>query len=29
MDPLVFFLGANLYKKLLFLTILAAVRPHF
>jgi len=29
MDPLDFFLGADLYKKLLFLAILAAVRPHF
>jgi len=24
-----FFLGAHLYQKLLFLAILAAVRPHF
>ena len=29
MDPLDFFLGENLYQKLLFLAILAAVRPHF
>ena len=29
MDPLNFFLGANLYQKLLFLAILAVVRPHF
>jgi len=29
MDPLDFFLGVNLYQKLLFLAILAAVRPHF
>jgi len=29
MDPLGFFLGANLYQKLLFWAILAAVRPHF
>jgi len=29
MDPLDFFLGANLYQKLLFLAILAAVSPHF
>jgi len=29
MDPLDFFLVANLYQKLLFLAILAAVRPHF
>ena len=29
MDPLDVFLGANLYQKLLFLAILAAVRPHF
>jgi len=29
MDPLDFFLGANLYQKLQFLAILAAVRPHF
>ena len=28
-DPLDFFLGANLYQKLLLLAILAAVRPHF
>ena len=27
--PLDFFLGTNLYKKLLFLAILAAVRTHF
>ena len=29
MDHLDFFLGKNLYQKLLFLEILAAVRPHF
>jgi len=30
MDPLNFLLGAlNLYQKLLFLAILAAVNPHF
>ena len=29
MDPLGFFLGENFYKKLQFLAILAAVRPHF
>jgi len=29
MDPLDFFLGANLYEKMLFFAILAAVRPHF
>ena len=29
MDPLGFFLRANLYQKLLFLAIFAAVRPHF
>jgi len=29
MDPLDFFLGVNLYQKLLFLAILAAVKPHF
>ena len=27
--PLNFFLGANLYQKLLFFAILTAVRPHF
>jgi len=29
MDHLDFFLGVNLYQKLQFLAILAAVRPHF
>ena len=29
MDPLDFFLGANIYQKLLYFAILAAVRPHF
>jgi len=29
MESLDFFLGANLYQKLLFLAILAAIRPHF
>jgi len=29
MDPLDFFLGENLYQKLLFLAILVGVRPHF
>jgi len=29
MDPLDIFLGANLYQKLLFLAILAALRTHF
>jgi len=29
MDPLDFFLGANLYQKLLISAISAAVRPHF
>jgi len=29
MDPLDFFLGENLYQKLLFFANLAALRPHF
>ena len=29
MEPLDFSLGANLYQKLLFLALLAAIRPHY